>query len=119
MCVTGALLSFGPNILEFAERSARVVEVPAENAKRLPIGEIIGKIIESKPNVKPSNVTLRTEKTAAATVALGREGQVFVNPYTGAITGEGAKSWRSFSVRSKTLTVGSRFPATGAASANR
>ena len=96
MCVTGALLSFEPNILEFAERSARVVEVPAENAKRLPIGEIIGKVIESKPNVKPSNVTLRTEKTAAATVALGREGQVFVNPYTGAITGEGAKSWRSF-----------------------
>jgi len=96
MCVTGALLSFEPNILESAEKNMRVVEVPAENAQRLSINEIIGKVVESKPNAKPSNITLRTEKTAAAIVALGREGQVFVNPYTGAITGEGAKNWRGF-----------------------
>ncbi|MBA3694344.1 MAG: PepSY domain-containing protein [Acidobacteria bacterium] len=33
---------------------------------------------------------------ASATVTLGREGQVFINPYTGAIIGEGAKGWRGF-----------------------
>lgn len=96
MCVTGALLSFEHNILDFAEREQRVVEIPAENAKRLSINEIVGKVIEAKPNAKPSNITLRNEKDAAATVALGREGQVFVNPYTGAITGEGAKGFRGF-----------------------
>ena len=96
MCVTGALLSFQPNILEFAEREMRVVNIPAENAGRLSIQEIINKVKIEKPNAKPSTITLRNEKTAAATVALGREGQVFVNPYTGEITGEGAKGWRGF-----------------------
>lgn len=96
MCVTGASLSFQLNILEFAERQMRVVGVPAENAERLPIEEIINKILTEKPNAKLSNITLRNDKKAAATIGLGREGQIFVNPYTGEITGEGAKGWRGF-----------------------
>lgn len=96
MCVTGALLSFEKNIVEFAERDMRVVAAPSENAQRLSVNEIIGKVLEVKPNAKPSGITFINDKTAAATVALGREGQVFVNPYTGAVTGEGASGWRSF-----------------------
>lgn len=95
MCVTGALLSFESNILEFAESKMRVVEIPLENAQRLPVREIINKAIELKPNAKPSNITLKNDKTSAA-VSLGRDGQVFVNPYTGEITGEDAKVWRGF-----------------------
>jgi uncharacterized iron-regulated membrane protein len=94
MCVTGALLAFESNILEYAERQMRVVEVPAENAIRLPVSEIIAVVQTEKPNAKLSNITLRNDKTAAAIVNLGREGQIFVNPYTGAILGEGAKGWR-------------------------
>ena len=41
MCVTGALLSFESNILEFAESGNRVVELPPENAQRLPIQQIV------------------------------------------------------------------------------
>ncbi|MDQ3713387.1 MAG: PepSY domain-containing protein [Acidobacteriota bacterium] len=96
MCVSGALLSFESNILEVAESEMRFVEVPLENQKRLPIQELIAIVLAEKPNAKPSNMTLRNNKSAAATVALGRDGQVFINPYTGAITGEGAKSWRGF-----------------------
>ena len=96
MCVTGALLSFEPNVLEIAERKMRVVEIPTENAQRLPINEIVSRAIEYKPSAKPSNVTVRNDETAAATVVLGRAGQIFVNPYTGAITGEGATDWREF-----------------------
>ncbi|CAN5133052.1 hypothetical protein BH20ACI1_BH20ACI1_07400 [soil metagenome] len=97
MCVTGALLSFESNILEFAESKMRIIKVPSENAQRLPIQQIINKVIESKPNAKPSNITLKNDKTAAAAaVSLGREGQVFINPYTGEITGEDAKEWRGF-----------------------
>jgi uncharacterized iron-regulated membrane protein len=96
MCVTGALLAFESNILEYAERQMRVVEVPAENAIRLPVSEIIAVVQTEKPNAKLSNITLRNDKTAAAIVNLGREGQIFVNPYTGAILGEGAKGWRGF-----------------------
>jgi uncharacterized iron-regulated membrane protein len=96
MCVTGALLSFESDILEYAESEMRAVEIPSENAVRLPISEIVASVQAEKPNAKLSNITLRNDKSAAAIVALGREGQVFVNPYTGAITGEGAKAWRGF-----------------------
>jgi len=96
MCVTGALLSFESNILEYAEREMRVIKVPAENASRLPITEIVAVVRAEKPNAKLSNITLRNDESAAAIVTLGREGQVFVNPYTGANLGEGAKGWRGF-----------------------
>ena len=96
MSVTGALLSFEKNIIEFAEREMRTIALPSENAQRLPIGEIIAKAREAKPGAIPSNITLQNEADAAALVALGRDGQVFVNPYTGEITGEGAKSVREF-----------------------
>jgi len=96
MCVTGALLSFESNILEYAERDMRVVEVPAENAVRLPVSEIIAAVRAEKPSAKLSNITLRNDKTAAAIVGLGRGEQVFVNPYAGVTLGEGAKGWRGF-----------------------
>lgn len=96
MCVTGALLAFEKNVLEFAEREMRYVETPAENAARLSVNEIIGKAAEAKPNAKPSNITFQNDPTAAILVGLGRDGQIYVNPYTGAITGEGAKNWRAF-----------------------
>lgn len=96
MCVTGALLSFESNILEFAEKNQRVVEIPSENAAPLPINSLIAKFREAKPDAKPTGITLQNDKTAAVNFALGREGQFYVDPYTGAITGEGAKSWRGF-----------------------
>jgi uncharacterized iron-regulated membrane protein len=96
MCVSGALLSFEPNILAFAESQMRNVKPPTENAQRLSINEIIAKVQSAKPNAKPSGITLQNDKNAAATIALGREGQLFVNPYSGEITGEGASGWRGF-----------------------
>ncbi|MDQ3062452.1 MAG: PepSY domain-containing protein [Acidobacteriota bacterium] len=96
MCVTGALLSFESNILEYAEREMRVVEVPSENANRLPISEIVTVVRAEKPNAKLSNITLQNNESAAVIVALGRGEQIFVNPYTGANLGEGAKGWRGF-----------------------
>jgi uncharacterized iron-regulated membrane protein len=96
MCVSGALLSFQSNIIAFAERDMRNVSVPSENATRLSLTEILDKIQAAKPNAKPSSITLKIEPNAAANISLGREGQVFVNPYTGEITGEGAQNVRGF-----------------------
>ncbi len=95
MCVTGALLSFEKDIAEFAEREMRYV-APPENANKLAVSEILAKVSEAKPNAKPSSIALPNKPHAAWQVSLGRDGQVFVNPYTGAITGEGATAWRGF-----------------------
>ena len=96
MCVTGALLSFESNILESAESDMRIVNAPIDNSERLSINEIIAKVQAAKPSAKPSGITLQNDKNAAAAIALGRDGQIFVNPYTGEITGEGSKGWRGF-----------------------
>lgn len=95
MCVSGALLSFESNILDFAESNMRYVQPPSADAKRLSISEIVEKVSAARPKVKPSNITLQNDSNAAANISLGRDGQVFVNPYTGEITGEGAKGWRA------------------------
>jgi uncharacterized iron-regulated membrane protein len=96
MCVTGALLSFEKDIAEFAERDMRFVAQPA-NSPRLTAQEVLARVGAAKPNAKPSALALPSNKPNAAwQVSLGREGQVFVNPFTGEITGEGATGWRSF-----------------------
>ena len=96
MCVSGALLSFESNIIDFAESNMRYVEPPVQGAKRLPIREIVEKVKSAKPDKKPSNINIKNDRNAAVIISFGRDGQVFVNPYNGEITGEGAKSWRSF-----------------------
>src|SRR4028119_843468 len=85
MSVTGALLSFEKNIIEYAERDMRIV-LAAENAQKLSVGEILNKTLEAKPGSKPSAITIQNKTDAAVNVALGRDGQVYVNPYTGEIT---------------------------------
>lgn len=95
MCVTGAALSFEKDIAKFAERDMRFV-APPENAPKLSLNEILAKVAEAKPGAKPASVTLSNDPNAAWQVSLGRGQQVFVNPYTGEITGEGAKGWQSF-----------------------
>ena len=96
MCVTGALLSFESNILEFAESDMRHVAAPPENAPRLSLNDVLTKIQTAKPDAKPSSISIANEENAAVNISFGREGQAYVNPFTGEITGEGAKNWRGF-----------------------
>ncbi len=96
MCVSGALLSFQSNIIAFAEREMRNVSTPSENAARLSVREIVERAQSAKPDAKPSAVAIGNKTNAAANVAFGRDGQVFVNPYNGEITGEGAQNARGF-----------------------
>jgi uncharacterized iron-regulated membrane protein len=95
MCVTGAALSFEKNITEYFESSERYVAASA-GAQRLGPDEILAKVREAKPEARPSAISILNRPDSAYTVALGREGQVFVNPYTGAITGDGSAGARSF-----------------------
>lgn len=93
MCVTGALLAFEKNIIENVEHDQRFI---AAGEHRLSVREILGRVVEAKPETKPSNITVQADPAAAVLVALGRDGQVFVDPYTGTITGEGNRGVRGF-----------------------
>ena len=93
MCVTGALLAFERQTIEFFERDARWVQVP-QGTERIGPEEALAEVLEAKPEAKPSAIAIRNESGAAWEITLGREGAVFVDPYTGEIAGESNKSVR-------------------------
>lgn len=91
MSVTGALIAFEPQIVDFAERGVRNVTPPAPDAQRLNMETIVTKGRETFPEVPPSGVSMGSEPTSSAAVSFGREGTIFVNPYTGDVLGKGSK----------------------------
>ena len=93
MCVTGAALSFEKNILESVEADHRRVQ---PGGSRMLPAQILASVLAAKPESRPSGMAVQNDAGAAVTVSLGREGQVFVDPYTGSITGEGNKAVRAF-----------------------
>jgi uncharacterized iron-regulated membrane protein len=93
MSVTGAILAFEKNITAFAEREQRFVEAGAE---RKGISSILSAVAGARPGARPSAVLVQDDPNAAVTVSLGREAQLFVDPYSGAVTGEGSKPFREF-----------------------
>jgi uncharacterized iron-regulated membrane protein len=95
MAVTGAMLSFEKNITQFFERDQRYVAVPAAG-QRLGIQEVLDKFRQVRPGAKPGSISISSRPDLAYTVTLGREGQVFIDPYTGAVLGEGAQRIRGF-----------------------
>ncbi|HVF27688.1 MAG TPA: PepSY-associated TM helix domain-containing protein [Pyrinomonadaceae bacterium] len=95
MSVTGVLLTYEKQML--AQADARTYKIaPTSPVTRLPIATLVARAREAKPAAVPTNITFRPAPTAAAAVAFGREGSVFVNPYTGEVLGEGAKGMRDF-----------------------
>jgi len=94
MAVTGVLLTYERQMLDWANRD--LWSVPTADAARQPIGKILAAAAAEKQGVAPSGVTWRSDAAAPATVTFGREGVLYVNPYTAAVLGEGAKGWRDF-----------------------
>ena len=95
MSVTGALLSFERNIIEYSERDVRHVST-VNGSEPLSSQEIVDRFRTARPDAKPSAMTITNEPGATWLIALGREGQAFVDPYSGEIVGEGNKSVRGF-----------------------
>ena len=95
MSVTGALLSFERNIIEWSESDQRYASAPAGTPK-LSAQQVVDKFREQRPDAKPSAITIANEPNAAWLVGLGREGQVYLDPYTGEIKGDGNKTVRGF-----------------------
>lgn len=95
MSVTGVLLAFERQLTEWADRDLRIVP-SGPDVSRSSISALIVGIRAAEPDARPSGLTLRSDPEAPAAISLGRERTVFVNPYTGAILGEGSKRARDF-----------------------
>ncbi len=95
MCVTGVLLSYEKQITSWADTRGYRVAPPSAETQHLPVETLISKARESRGGA-PTAVTLKSDPSAPAEIAFGRETTLFVNPYTGAIHGEGSQKTRNF-----------------------
>ncbi len=93
MSVTGALLAFERQTIEFFE-SGRTVEAPA-GAERVGPQAVLDAVRDLKPESRPSSIAINNDPNAAWVVSLGRDGYMFVDPYTGAISGHGNETVRT------------------------
>src|ERR1700733_13713813 len=90
MSVTGALLAFERQINVWAH--GHRVEAPVANARHLPPETLLKGLTDASP----SALVLRSDPSAPAEVAYGRERTVLLDPYTGAVLGEASKQSRAF-----------------------
>ncbi len=92
VALTGAALSFEPQIVEFAERDVRQVSVPTD-AGRLDMDTLLEKARQTKPNAKVASLAWRPEADASVMVGFGKDGGVlYLNPYDGAVLGGQSKT---------------------------
>ncbi len=96
MSITGVLLAFEPQVVRFAERGMQTVEQPQGAVQRLGTQALFAKARAARPDIKPTAFTVQSDPTAAAAFTLGRDGVLYMNPYTGEVTGDGAKRTRVF-----------------------
>ncbi len=82
MCFTGTVLAFEKQIVAWSERDARLVEAPAPGTPRLSLDALSAAVRAHAPEVKPTAITVSADPRAAVTFQLGREGALYVNPYT-------------------------------------
>jgi uncharacterized iron-regulated membrane protein/flavodoxin len=90
MSATGVILMYEHQMVEYAERDVREV-VPPAGPTRLSLDEIFAQVRAHNPEGRPTGVVLRNEPTASVAVGFGRDGAVYVNPYSGVVLGNGSK----------------------------
>ncbi|HRK61609.1 MAG TPA: PepSY-associated TM helix domain-containing protein [Candidatus Omnitrophota bacterium] len=93
MALTGTILAFEPQIVEFAEKKIQKVAVIEAFAVPMSVAEILSKAVEAMPGGRVSGILLKSDPEASAVVSFGREGgSIYLNPYTGEILGAGSKT---------------------------
>src|ERR1700722_13199025 len=93
MCVTGVLLAFERQIISSAERKFRV-DAPAV-VHRLTLETLLDNARAVNPN-PPLNIAWKSDPSAPTEIAFIRNQSLLLNPYSGAILGEGATRTRAF-----------------------
>lgn len=93
MAISGLLIAYETQLMDWANRDLRVV-VPAEGGARLGVESIVARA--RSENLQPSGVTVKADPALPVTVSIGREGTYYFDPYTGKNLGSGAESWHHF-----------------------
>ncbi|HZZ19666.1 MAG TPA: PepSY-associated TM helix domain-containing protein [Opitutaceae bacterium] len=85
MAATGTLMAFRSEITLWAEHDVRHVPVPVP-AARMQIRDLADAVREARPDGRANQITVSRDPSAAVVFSVGRDDQLFVNPYTGEVT---------------------------------
>jgi uncharacterized iron-regulated membrane protein len=94
MSATGVVLTYERQLLDWANRDLHTA--PSPGAARLPLESLAATAELGALDFAPSAVTIEADPTAPAAVSAGRGRTLFVNPYSGAVLGEGAVELDAF-----------------------
>jgi uncharacterized iron-regulated membrane protein len=95
MSVTGVLLTYEKQIIQWSNRSYRI-SPPANGAARLPLEQLLAQAETTLPDETVSSVTLRPDPQEPVEVGLSQRRSMFLNPYTAEALGEGSRGIREF-----------------------
>ena len=94
MSVTGVLLTYQRQLLAWADTRGLEVMAPA-GAARLPLEDLVSRVQANSPGQPPTSLIVSSDPTRPVAVSVGRR-TLQVDPYSGAILGEGAAGMRAF-----------------------
>lgn len=90
--VTGMLLAFEHQIVDWAERGVRRAAPPAAEAPRLGLDALSAALLKEIPGARVSSLTVSSEPESSVSFYLGKEaGTVYVDPFSGRVLGKGSQ----------------------------
>jgi uncharacterized iron-regulated membrane protein len=91
MSASGVILMYERQMVALAEREQRRVIPPANAVTPLALDELVARARAQNSDGRPTGVVLRNEPTASVAVSFGRDGAVYIDPYTGTVLGKESK----------------------------
>src|SRR5262245_30850724 len=96
MSVTGVLLTYEKQITSWADLRASRIALPSPDASRLPVETLLAEARKARPGLTINSITMRADASVPAAFGFNGGNILFVNPYTGAVIGEGSRKVRGF-----------------------
>ncbi len=85
MSATGVAIAFEEEILAWIDRGVSVVEPPSSGAAPMPVATLAEVAREQRPDFKLDRIVVQRDPHRAYEAYAGREGPLYVNPYTGEV----------------------------------
>lgn len=92
MALTGALIAFEPQIVGWTDARLRTVEVPASGQK-LSL-DSLAQIAQAERPAKLTGLNVPADPSASVQASFGREGNLYLDPWTGAVLGSEGRAYR-------------------------
>lgn len=95
MSVTGVALTYEKQMLHWADlRQLKAVNAPVST--HLSADSLLALAAAAKPAATPASITFRSTASEPALVSFGRSGNLYLDPASGAVLGEGSATARAF-----------------------